>query len=216
MVTLCVKYSDSAPPFVCEYLATTPLSILLKQVNDIHRGRVDCLNSCETVLGNVAKFHDPALNNDASGRISKILEKLRGESVVDMEVISQARTEIAASGCVNIEQLAECKSADLSIWWAGKQLVSKPGKTTLGDYLGGNEKTKVTVWLRSSDGGPPLRQVGVNAETYQQMLEFYHKRQAELKFLAQDDDDGYLDSVWTDPQALKKGLSGTTEVQFRY
>ena len=40
------------------------------------------------------------------------------------------------------------------------------------------------------------------------MLAYYHKRQEEIKHLAQNDEDDYTNSAWANSRALKNHFSG--------
>ena len=40
------------------------------------------------------------------------------------------------------------------------------------------------------------------------MLAYYHKRQEEMKHLAQNDEDDYTNSAWANSRALKNPFSG--------
>ena len=65
----------------------------------------------------------------------------------------------------------------------------------ISDRLGRNEKTKVVAKLQRTGDGPPTRESIVREDERNAMLEHYHKRQEELKKLAENDEDEYMDSV---------------------
>jgi len=100
------------------------------------------------------------------------------------------------------------------LWFAGKQLEQGQDKH-LSDYLGRNDKTKVTVKLQKPGAGAPQREAAIDEKTQKEMMAFYHKKQEELKKLQEDDEDNYLGSAWADPRNLKSTLQGTSGIKFR-
>lgn len=100
---------------------------------------------------------------------------------------------------------------ECQLWWAAKEL--QRGKK-LQDYTGKNEKTKLVVKIQKKGQGPPGREPLVTEEQQKQMMMHYHKRQEELKKLEEADDDSYLDSQWSDRQALKKQFQGLTNIKW--
>ena len=79
---------------------------------------------------------------------------------------------------------------------------------TVGDRLGKNEKTKVIGKLQKPGAGAPGREAAVSEEERKAMMSFYFKKQEELKALAENDEDDYLNSAWADPKSLQRGLRG--------
>uniref|UniRef100_A0A1A8P1K1 Chromosome 21 open reading frame 59 n=1 Tax=Nothobranchius rachovii TaxID=451742 RepID=A0A1A8P1K1_9TELE len=100
---------------------------------------------------------------------------------------------------------------ECQLWWAGKEM--QRGKK-LQDYIGKNEKTKLVVKIQKKGQGAPAREPLVTDEQQKQMMLHYHRRQEELKKLEEADDDSYLDSDWSDRQALKRQFQGLTNIKW--
>ena len=47
------------------------------------------------------------------------------------------------------------------------------------------------------------------------MIAFYHKKQAEVEKMDQEDEDAYLHSAWANPKALKQAFSGVGDVSWK-
>ena len=63
------------------------------------------------------------------------------------------------------------------------------------DYVGKNEKTKVTCKFSSKGSGAPVREPMVDAETQKKMMSIYFKKQEEMKKLENDSEDAYMNSI---------------------
>ncbi|XP_020783218.1 cilia- and flagella-associated protein 298-like [Boleophthalmus pectinirostris] len=100
---------------------------------------------------------------------------------------------------------------DCQLWWAAKEM--QRGKK-LQDYIGKNEKTKIFVKIQKKGQGAPAREPLITEEQHKQMMMHYHRRQEELKKLEEADDDSYLDSDWSDRQALKRQIQGLTNIKW--
>ncbi|XP_020778523.2 cilia- and flagella-associated protein 298 [Boleophthalmus pectinirostris] len=100
---------------------------------------------------------------------------------------------------------------DCQLWWAAKEM--QRGKK-LQDYIGKNEKTKILVKIQKKGQGAPAREPLITEEQHKQMVMHYHRRQEELKKLEEADDDSYLDSDWSDRQALKRQFQGLTNIKW--
>ncbi|XP_012714187.2 cilia- and flagella-associated protein 298 isoform X1 [Fundulus heteroclitus] len=100
---------------------------------------------------------------------------------------------------------------ECQLWWAGKEM--QRGKK-LQDYIGRNEKTKLVVKLQKKGHGAPAREPLVSDEQQKQMMLHYHRRQEELKKLEEADDDSYLDSEWSNRQALKRQFQGLANIKW--
>lgn len=100
---------------------------------------------------------------------------------------------------------------DCQLWWAAKEM--QRGKK-LQDYIGKNEKTKLVVKIQRKGQGAPAREPLITQEQQKQMMLHYHRRQEELKKLDEADDDSYLDSDWSDRQALKRQFQGLTNIKW--
>ena len=102
--------------------------------------------------------------------------------------------------------------AKCTLWAVNKELA--PNKK-FSDYFGKNEKTKVVCKLQSKGSGAPVREPTVDPETHKQMLAYYHKKQEEMKQLADDNEDNFLNSAWADNKAMKAQMHGTGSIKFR-
>ncbi len=74
------------------------------------------------------------------------------------------------------QQVLDEETAQL--WWAGKEL--SRGKK-LKDYVGRNEKTKITAKLQKKGQGAPAREPVVSEEEQKKMMAYAYRRQEELK-----------------------------------
>jgi len=101
-----------------------------------------------------------------------------------------------------------------SLWAVNKELAADKGKK-FSDYFGKNEKTKVVCKLQSKGSGAPVREPTVDKETHKQMLAYYHKKQEEMKQLADDNEDNFLNSKWADNKSMKAQMHGTGQIKFR-
>lgn len=100
---------------------------------------------------------------------------------------------------------------ECQLWWAAKEM--QRGKK-LQDYVGKNEKTKLVVKIQKKGQGQPAREPLVTDEQQKQMMLHQYRRQEELKKLEEADDDSYLDSEWTDRQALRKQFQGLSNISW--
>ncbi|XP_054611102.1 cilia- and flagella-associated protein 298-like isoform X2 [Dunckerocampus dactyliophorus] len=100
---------------------------------------------------------------------------------------------------------------ECQLWWAAKEM--QRGKK-LQDYIGKNDKTKLVVKIQKKGQGAPAREPLVSDEQHKQMMLHYYRRQEELKKLEEADDDTYLDSEWSDRQALKRQFQGLTNIKW--
>ncbi|XP_041864341.1 cilia- and flagella-associated protein 298 [Melanotaenia boesemani] len=100
---------------------------------------------------------------------------------------------------------------ECQLWWAAKEM--HRGKK-LQDYIGRNEKTKLVVKIQKKGQGAPAREPLVTDEQQKQMMLHYYRRQEELKKLEEAEDDSYLDSEWSDRQALKRQFQGLTNIKW--
>ncbi|MEQ2217131.1 hypothetical protein XENOCAPTIV_022594 [Xenoophorus captivus] len=62
--------------------------------------------------------------------------------------------------------------------------------------------------------GAPAREPLVTDEQHKQMMLHQYRRQEELKKLEEADDDSYLDSEWSNRQALKRQFQGLTNIKW--
>ncbi|XP_028277782.1 cilia- and flagella-associated protein 298 [Parambassis ranga] len=100
---------------------------------------------------------------------------------------------------------------ECQLWWAAKEMQRCK---KLQDYIGKNEKTKLVVKIQKKGQGAPAREPLVTDEQQKQMMMHYYRRQEELKKLEEADDDSYLDSEWSDRQALKKQFQGLNNIKW--
>lgn len=99
------------------------------------------------------------------------------------------------------------------VWFCGKELYRDIGKT-LGDYVGKIENCKVIIKISKRGEGAPGREPIMSEEQRKQLMLHAYRRQEELKKLAQDDDDAYLDSQWADSGNLKKSFHGLNNISW--
>jgi len=107
-----------------------------------------------------------------------------------------------------IELYPDCEwheAKETVIWACRKEWIK--GKL-LKDYVP-NEKTKIVVKLQKEGSGQPVAEPQIDKETHQKMLAYYYKKQEETKQLEKDEDDGYMNSEWANPNNLKNSLQGT-------
>ncbi|XP_053187623.1 cilia- and flagella-associated protein 298 [Scomber japonicus] len=100
---------------------------------------------------------------------------------------------------------------ECQLWWAGKEM--QRGKK-LQDYIGKNEKTKLVIKIQKKGQGAPAREPLLTDEQQKNMMMHYHRRQEQLKKLQDADDDSYMDSDWSDRQALKRQFQGLTNIKW--
>ncbi|XP_051903073.1 cilia- and flagella-associated protein 298 isoform X2 [Hippocampus zosterae] len=103
------------------------------------------------------------------------------------------------------------EESECQLWWAAKEM--QRGKK-LQDYIGKNDKTKLVVKIQKKGQGAPAREPLVTNEQHKQMMLHYYRRQEELKKLEEADDDSYMDSEWSDRQALKRQFQGLTNIKW--
>ncbi|KAF7280921.1 cilia- and flagella-associated protein 298 [Rhynchophorus ferrugineus] len=100
------------------------------------------------------------------------------------------------------------------IWFCGKEMY-RDGRT-VGDYVGKIENCKVIMKLSKRGEGPPGREPIMSEEQRKQLMLHAYRRQEELKKLAEDDDDSYLDSRWADNSNLKKSFHGLENISWKH
>jgi hypothetical protein len=100
----------------------------------------------------------------------------------------------------------ECLDPDTAELWIASRNLER--NQVLSDRLGRNEKTKVIAKLQRPGAGAPGREPGVSEEERKAMMAFYFKKQEEMKKLADNEEDAYLNSSWADPKALQRSLRG--------
>lgn len=105
------------------------------------------------------------------------------------------------------------ESAKMQLWFAGRQLLPE---NRLNNYLGNNEKCKVILKIVKHGEGAPGREPIFTEEARKQIMLQQYRRQEELKRLAEDDDDSYLNSNWADGTNLKQQLHGIQNINFQY
>lgn len=99
------------------------------------------------------------------------------------------------------------------VWFCGKEMY-RDGKT-VGDYVGKIENCKVIIKLSKRGEGPPGREPIMSEEQRKQLMLHAYRRQEELKKIAEDDNDDYLDSNWADSSNLKKTFHGLNNISWR-
>lgn len=99
-----------------------------------------------------------------------------------------------------------------ALWFSGKEL--QRGKT-LKDFVGTNEKTKITVKISKIGHGAPAREPVYTEEERKEMMLQAYRKQEQLKKLEQDDDDEYHNSTWADSGSLKRAFQGLGNISWR-
>ena len=117
-----------------------------------------------------------------------------------------------SDGVVGKGPNAAIDPASAQLWFSGKQMQRG---NALSDHVGKHEKTKVIVRFSAAGAGPPARENPTDAETQKNMMAFYHKRQAEVKALEENDEDDHANSAWANPKSLKTHFSGVGNIRFR-
>merc|ERR1719295_107494 len=84
--------------------------------------------------------------------------------------------------------------ATAQLWFAAKKLKREDA---LNAYIGHNEKSKIVVRLSKKSGNMPMREPTVDEESREKLMA--------------DDENGYLQSEWADPNALKRAFLGTNK-----
>ena len=196
----CEQISDNMqlPPIICSQNAPPPDDRSTSAcICSIPRGADACIQRARESLQNIAIPAD-----------EQELETLTQEMRVYVRGLSTQPGSATLSEPYTLEVH--------NIWWAGKPLVETNERGTLGDYVGRNEKTKITVSVQSTRDQPPTRTACIDSETHNNIIRYYHKRQQELKKLDEDEDDSYFSTEWSDPRGLKNGLIGNTgDIRFR-
>lgn len=99
-----------------------------------------------------------------------------------------------------------------SLWFSGKEL--HRGKL-LKDFIGSNEKTKITVKLSKIGAGAPAREPVYTEEERKEMMLHAYRKQEQLKKLEADDDDHYHNSPWADSGNLKRAFQGLSNISWK-
>lgn len=95
------------------------------------------------------------------------------------------------------------------LWFSGKEMLR--GKV-LFDYIGKNEKSKVTVKIQKKGQGAPAREPLMTEEEQKKLMAAQFHRQEELKRLDRDLEDTHLSSSWADSGALKRQLNKLSNI----
>lgn len=99
-----------------------------------------------------------------------------------------------------------------TLWFANKEM---DRKNPLSSHLGQNEKTKVVVKLSTLGLGQPTTESWLDAETQKTLAAENFKRMEQLRKLALDEDDSYMNSNWADGTALKKKFNGLENISWK-
>jgi len=99
-----------------------------------------------------------------------------------------------------------------SLWCFSKELQNEK---LLSDYVGKNDKTKVVAKLQKKGASAPMKEPVVSEDEQKAMIAFYHKKEEEMKKLALEDEDSYMNSAWANPKALKNAFTGVGDVSWK-
>nr|XP_022903028.1 UPF0769 protein C21orf59 homolog [Onthophagus taurus] len=120
----------------------------------------------------------------------------------------------------NIEDLSGTQAAlevidpaSAQIWFCGKEMYRD--KKFVRDYVGKFENCKVIMKISNRGEGAPSREPIMNEDQRKQMMLHAYRKQEELKKLANDDDDSYLNSSWADSGNLKRAFHGLDNISWR-
>lgn len=97
------------------------------------------------------------------------------------------------------------------LWFSGKEMMRG---TKLKDYVGRNEKTKVTVKLSKSGYGAPAREPIFTDDEKNYMLYQAKKREEELKKLEENQNE-YEDTPWAESGRLKRAFQGLGNISWK-
>ncbi|CAG9767001.1 unnamed protein product [Ceutorhynchus assimilis] len=100
------------------------------------------------------------------------------------------------------------------VWFCGKEMY-RDDKKKLGDYVGKIENCKVIIKLSKRGEGAPGREPIMSEDQRKQLMLHAYRRQEELKKLAEDEDDAYLNSKWADGGSLKKSFHGLDNISWK-
>eukprot|EP00758_Cryptobia_borreli_P009615 Tbor_TRINITY_DN5495_c1_g1::TRINITY_DN5495_c1_g1_i1::g.24260::m.24260 len=103
-------------------------------------------------------------------------------------------------------------SGNVVMWWSSKPLARE---STLQQYIGKNEKTKIIVKLAKEGSAGPPREPAIDAVTQREMMAYWYKKQEEAKKLVEDDDISFTNSEWANPAGLKQHLHGGGNISYR-
>lgn len=150
--------------------------------------------------------------------LEEAIDKVRGAVMIcypmglpDWDVVRQClegNEELAGTSYANDEFDPESSQ----LWFAGKMMIPE---NKLSDHVGRHEKTKVVVKVTKKGAGAPQREQAIDQTTQKEMMAFYHRKQEEMKKLADNQDDDYTASTWANPKSLKGHFAGVSDVRFR-
>lgn len=100
-----------------------------------------------------------------------------------------------------------------ALWWAGKNMSEKE-ESVLSDFIGKNEKTKLSVTLQQNAQQPPIRETGISEEMQKQMTAYYYRKQETEKKMAEN---MITDNVreFEDTSSLKCAFNGIGDVSWK-
>ena len=101
---------------------------------------------------------------------------------------------------------------DTKLWFASKELNIG---SSLRDYMGKNEKTKVVIKVASKKAGQPSREPLISEHDQKLLMMHSAKRREEIQNLQKDADDSYYDAPWADQQGLKKKVQGLDNITWK-
>lgn len=73
------------------------------------------------------------------------IEQLQQKETENRAVITEIEEKEAKEEDSDDDDSNKENDTDLALWWANKELIAKTPETTLADFIGANEKTKVVV-----------------------------------------------------------------------
>ena len=212
---VCLNFSDSADP---------PSSHGVNQSAEISDRAIKSTG----LVRDPMSYEDPTLMDNIRASLSCCSEKdvrakldIASSSLERMmhsvDKVHIERAGLTGSGVPEqqraLKLYEENQMENTQLWCCGKPFCATPGKPLLHDFVSVNDKSTLTIYVRSAKDGPPPRPNAIDQTTYRNMVAFYHKREEDLKHLRQADEasrdrDHFLAAPWADPKQLKRNLVG--------
>ena len=125
--------------------------------------------------------------------------------------IAGSNNSITGGGLEGSAASQEILEEDSSELWIASRCLDR--REQFSTRYGRNEKTKMIGKLQKLGGGAPGREAAVNEDERKAMMAFYFKKQEEMKQIAENNEDDYLNSSWANPKALQQSLRGQASIR---
>lgn len=200
--------------FALEISNSITITEFVETVNSFHGDISDLTSLAKSGVDLSVCVVDESMQTELKSVCQRVLSHITSGKVVERVDLDNFRSQIRAAFEVANPQIpyeetksSGCIISDPVIWWISHKLAIGDSRI-LADLIGRNSKTSLNVKLLSSKERQPVRESLVDSVTHKNIMSYYFTRQEELRKLAEDDDDSYLSSEWTDPNALKHALHG--------